>query len=212
MEITYFGLSCFRLRGRDAAVVADPIDRSAGYALGRVTADIVTVSNPAREHITVEAVGGSPKVIRGPGEYEIKGVFIQGIATSTRASRPETAARNTAYVVEIDGLNVCHLGELANVPTEEQIERLENLDVLLVPVGGHGVLDATKAAETVSLLEPKIVVPMYYHTEESRIRLDPVDRFLKEMGVPSVRPEPKLTVTRSSVPEATTVMLLEHRH
>ena len=214
MELVWYGHACFRLRGRDATVVTDPFDRRLGLPVPRVQANIVTVSSDRPDHSNAAAVGGSPKVIDGPGEYDIAGVIITGIATQKRepgrARSPRQ--RNTAYVIEIDGLTVCHLGDLAEVPDATVVEQIGNVDVLLIPVGGHETIDATQAAEVISLLEPRLVIPMHFRTPELAIELDPIEPFIKEMGLKELLPQPRLSLTSGSLPEETEVVLLDHRH
>ena len=211
MEIVWLGHSCFRLKGRDVTIITDPHDRTSGYTLGKVTADVVTVSHRAPDHSNVKAIGGNPRVVDGPGEYEIGGVFITGLATRRDGSKGRDSERNTAYQIEIDDLTICHLGDLGHILTPEQVELMSNADVLLIPVGGNNTINAGQAAEVVSQIEPRIVVPMHYKTEVSTLDLDPVGKFLREMGVKDPTPQPKLTVTRGNLPEETTVVLLDYR-
>lgn len=216
MEITWFGHSCFRMMERGmASVVTDPYDDSLGYPALRLKADIVTVSHAAPGHSHIEGVKGEKRALSGPGEYEIGGVFITGIPTvrsPTEASKKKPSfdgKSNTVFVFDYDGLTVCHLGDLDHVPTQAQIEALGAVNVALVPVGGGGGLNAAQAAEVISLLEPSIVVPMHYRTESGSHDLEPVSKFLKEMGLGASKPEPALKVVRSSLPDETHVVLLE---
>lgn len=214
MELVWYGHACFRLRGRDATVITDPFDRRLGLPVPRVQANIVTVSSDRPDHSNVAAVGGSPKVIDGPGEYDIAGVVIAGIATHTRESGRARSPRqrNTAYVIEIDGLTVCHLGDLAEVPDASVVEQIGNVDVLLVPVGGRETIGAAQAAEVISLLEPRLVIPMHFRTPELPVELDPLEPFAKEMGLKELQPQPRLSLSSGSLPEETEVVLLDHRH
>ena len=209
MEITWLGHACFRIRAKEATVVTDPCDKSTGYSLGRPTADIVTVSIHDRAHDYTEGVAGSPRVIDGPGEFEIAHASIVGITTYRGRGRQIESGRNVAYVIELEDLRIGHLGGIGHVPTSDQLEEMSNVDVLLVPVGGGESLDASLAAETVSLIEPKLVIPMHYKTDIEKTKLDPVDRFLKEMGATATQPQAKLSVTRSSLPGETQVLVLE---
>jgi len=213
MEITWLGHSCFRIRGRDATVVLDPCPKSTGYSIGRPTADIVTVSHDHPGHSNVAAVPGSPRVVEGPGEFEISGALITGIRTYHDDKNGSLRGRNIAYVLEIDDVRVCHLGDLGHVPTATQVEEMSGVDILLTPVGGGNALGASAAAATVSLIEPKLVIPMHYHTPAAKAQLDPLDRFLQEMGAPGALDErqPKLSVTRSTLPSETKVQVLDYR-
>jgi L-ascorbate metabolism protein UlaG (beta-lactamase superfamily) len=196
-----------------ASVVTDPYDDSIGYAPLKLKADIVTVSHNAPGHSNLDAVkGGSVHTITGPGEYEIGGVFITGLSTDgERKKKDADGKRNTLYVFDFDGLTVCHLGDLDHVPTQTQIEALGAVDVALIPVGGGGGLNAAQAAEVVSLLEPSVVIPMHYKTEAVSLKLDPVSKFLKEMGLGALKPEPAIKLTKSSLPDETKVVLLDYK-
>ncbi len=212
MEITWYGLSCFRLMERGmSSVVTDPFDHSVvGYTALKLRADIVTVSHDAPGHNYVSAVKGKRHVLNGPGEYEIGGVFITGVQTNGHSKRSPNELLNTLYVFDYDGITVAHLGDLRRVPSQTEIETLGDVHVALVPVGGGGGLTAAKAVEVVSLLEPGIVIPMHYNTKGSTLKLAPVTKFLKEMGAGDVKAQPSLKISRSSVPNETHVVVLTH--
>jgi L-ascorbate metabolism protein UlaG (beta-lactamase superfamily) len=209
LDITWLGHACFRLRGREAAVITDPYARTLGLTLGRQTANVVTISHEAPYHAAVDQIGGEPRVLRGPGEYEIAGVMISGVATPGERQEDGSYGRNTAFAVTIDDIVVCHLGVLGKKLTTEQIEALKDPDVLLIPAGGGQTIPLTELAEVVSQLEPKIVVPMQYAVAGLSLAREPIERFCREMAVQEQRFLPRLTVTRSSVPDDTTVTLLE---
>jgi L-ascorbate metabolism protein UlaG (beta-lactamase superfamily) len=215
MEITWYGHSCFRLAERGmATVVTDPFDsKSIGYSPIKLKADIVTVSHAAPGHNNTDAVKGTSHVITGAGEFEIGGVFITGVQTDGVPSGKKTKedVRNTLYVFDYDGLTVAHLGDLRQVPTQTEVEALGTVNVALVPVGGGGGLNAAKAAEVVSLLEPDIVIPMHFATPEVKLSLDSLNKFLKEMGLGKLESQPSLKVTRSSLPDETHVVILDYQ-
>jgi L-ascorbate metabolism protein UlaG (beta-lactamase superfamily) len=212
MEITWYGLSCFRMIERGmAAVVTDPYDHNvAGYSKLNFKADIVTISHDAPGHNYLPAVKGAQQVITGPGEYEIGGVFVTGVRTNGKKNKDDEKP-NTLYVFDFEGVTVAHLGDLNRVPSQSDIEVLGDVSVVTVPVGGGGGLNSAKAAEVISLLEPGIVIPMHYHTEGVRLSLEPLEKFLKEMGVGEITPEPSLKITRSAIPTETRVVVLEPR-
>jgi L-ascorbate metabolism protein UlaG (beta-lactamase superfamily) len=171
----------------------------------------VTISHDQPGHNNLEAIKGYRHVVEGPGEYEISGVFIIGVTTFDQTV--EVPRRNIMYVFDYDNLTVAHLGDLDHVPTQSLIESLGSIDVVLVPVGGGHALSSSQAAEVISLLEPSIVVPMHFHTPALRgVDLDPVDRFLKEMGINTIEEEPILRVSPGSLPEQTQVVLLDYQH
>ena len=206
MEITWLGHSCFRLRAKESTVVTDPCGKLTGYSMGRPSADIITISCDDPAHNYADGVAGSPRVIAGPGEFEIAGTSVVGV--STFRDREKTG-RNVAYVIELDDLRLAHLGGIGVVPTSDQVEEMANVDILLVPVGGGDALEAPGAAETVSLIEPKLVVAMHFKTDIEKQSLDPIDRFLKEMGAKTAETHLKLQVTRSSLPEEMQVVVMD---
>ncbi len=213
VEITWLGHSCFRLRDRAATAVTDPYGKDMGLILPRVRADIVTVSHDADDHNFIKGVKGDFQVLSGPGEYEVSTVFVTGLELRGDRKAKKDAAlplRNTVFLFEFDDLTVCHLGDLDLVPTQAQVEEaLGEVDVLLIPVGGGDSLNASQASEVVSLLEPHIVVPMHYKVPGVESKLDPVSKFLKEMGLDKVQPQEALKVSRGGLPDETQVMLLE---
>ncbi len=210
MDITWLGHSCFRIRGSRATVITDPYSPDLGYSLGKPTARIVTVSHQHPGHSYVQGIGDQPRVISGPGEYEISGVLIIGIATSHDGEGGRKRGKNTVYLMEIDEISVCHLGDLGHVLSAGQVEEIDNVDVLLLPVGGVSTINAPVAAEVVRQLEPKVVIPMHYKTPALGWELEPVERFLKEIGAKEVNPLPKLSLTKSSLPVTTQVFLLDY--
>ena len=209
MEIVWYGLSCFRMTERGlATVVTDPYEPTLGLPALKLKADIVTVSHDAPGHNYLKAVKGERRAISGPGEYEIGGVFITGIRMEPRDSKKNGSKANTLYVFDFQGLAVAHLGALAYVPTQSQIEDLGAVDIALVPVGDGGALGASEAAEVVSLIEPSIVVPMHYKAGKEELKLSPVARFLSEMGISKADPMPVLKVTKSGLSDETQVIVL----
>ena len=214
MEITWYGLSCFRLTERSmATVVTDPYDSQiVGHEPLRLRADILTVSHDAPGHNFTSAVKGVSHTITGPGEFEIGGVFVTGIQTNSVSKAHADQPRNTLYTFDYEGVTVAHLGDLSRVPTQTEVEALGTVQVALVPVGGGGGLNAAKAAEVVSLLEPGYVIPMHYATPKCKLRLGPLNKFLKEMGLGTVEAQPSLKVTRTGIPEETRVIVLEYQH
>ena len=214
MEITWYGHSCFRLTERGmATVVCDPFDsETVGYEPLRLKADIVTSSHDAPGHNYLSAVKGYSHAITGPGEFEIGSVFITGVQMDGQGKKAEEKPRNTLYVFDYMGITVAHLGDLRSVPPQNEIEALGTVHIVLVPVGGGSGLNAAKAAEIVSLLEPNIVIPMHFNTPAVKVPLDRLDKFLKEMGLHEAETVPSLKVTKSSLPEETKVVVLDYQH
>jgi L-ascorbate metabolism protein UlaG (beta-lactamase superfamily) len=219
MEITWYGHSCFRLTERSyATVVTDPFDhKSIGYDALKLRSDIVTVSHDAPGHNNTDAVKGTSHIIDGAGEFEIGGVFITGVQTDSSSSgkkkskNSDGATRNTVYVFDYDGITVAHLGDLKHTPTQSEVESLGTINVALVPVGGGGGLNAAKAAEIISLIEPNLVIPMHYSTPAAKLSLDSLNKFIKEMGLSKAETQPSLKVTRSGLPNETRVVVLDYQ-
>lgn len=220
MDIHWYGLACFRLRERGVTAICDPFSReAAGMQLPKLRADIVTFSGAAPGDVdTGEVVGGGPKILRGPGDYEVKQVLVTGLPTS------RNGMRNVAFFLDFGGLTVGHLGKLGQVPSQRQVEDLGDIDVLLAPVGGADMPDVGRMAEFISLLDPRIVVPMLYRHESlacssadrrsegeeegQAASPEPVDRFLKELGISDPEVTDTLKVAKASLPEETQVALL----
>ncbi len=189
MLIIYHGLSCFELQGKEKTVVTDPYGEGYGLKLPRLQADIITVSHSHADHNNTKGTQGfqkkdsQPFIITGPGEYEFKEVNILGIPTFHDSSEGEERGENTVYSIILDGIKICHLGDLGHILTDEQVETIGEVDILFLPVGGIYTINASKAVEVVNQLEPKIVVPMHYRLPNLILKLDPVEKFLKEIEV-----------------------------
>lgn len=214
MDITWYGLSCFRIREAGVTVICDPYERTVGLQLPKLRADIVTISHDQPGHNNASAVVGDPKILRGPGEYEIKNVFITGASTLHRRQKDLPPERNVIFFLEFGDLTVGHLGDLGEIPTQTEIEELNigEVDVLFVPVGGGATMDPTRAVEVIGMFEPRIVVPMHYQQSQLSAlwasNLEPVDKFLRELGVSTPEPQELLKVTKSSLSDEPQVAIL----
>ena len=208
-DITWLGHACFRLRGKDATIVTDPFDRGIGLEVPRPRADIVTISRDDPNHNAEATIKGEPRVLRAPGEYEVKGVFINGVATYADAKKGALHGKNTVFVYELDDLVICHLGGLGHTLSAAQVEALSDVSVLLVPVGSPDALDAAKAVEVIGQIEPAIVIPMMYKTGPETLNLEPLDRFAREMGLKEWVAQDKLVLKSNDLPDTTQVVVLE---
>jgi L-ascorbate metabolism protein UlaG (beta-lactamase superfamily) len=200
IEITYLGRNCFRLKGREGSVITDPCPPESGFTLGKQTAEIVTISRKDDPGYSwSKGISGDPMVFDAPGEYEIGGILITGIAT-----KGIDGSRNIMFISEIDGIRVGHLG----LASTASLEDLKNVDVLLLPVGGSNALAPNLAADLMTKIEPRIAIPMNYKVGGETLPLEPLATFLKETGT---KPEPqaKINVSRSGLPSDLTVMVLE---
>jgi len=210
LDITWLGHSCFRIKGKEAVVITDPCPPSFGYTVSTLQADIVTLSHSHPGHSYTEAVTGKFKEIKGPGEYELKGIFVTGIATFHDAEQGKKLGKNTVYFLEMDGLTLCHLGDIGHLPASGLIQTMGDIDILFLPVGGVSTISGSTGAEIVRHLTPKIVIPMHYKTAKLVGNLEPVDKFLKELGIKDAVSLPKLSIIRSPLPAGTQVIVLDY--
>lgn len=209
MDIFWLGHSCFRIKSKEAVIVMDPCHPDTGYDIGKIRSDIVSVSHSHPGHSYTQAVEGEFRTLTRPGEFELKGIFITGSSTFHDANQGKDRGKNTAFIFEIDGLTLCHLGDIGHMPGDDLKESLSEIDILLIPVGGTSTIGSTTAAEIARRFNPRIIIPMHYKTPLLTRELDPVDKFLKEVGVKDVIRQPKLSVTRSGLPPTTQVIVFD---
>lgn len=214
MDIYWYGQAFFKIKGKTSTVVIDPFDPDfTGIKPPKQSelegVDAVLVTHSHKDHNNLSIISGTPVIISGPGEYEVKGNSIVGVSTYHDKSEGKERGKNTVYHIDIDGLNVVHLGDLGCSLSEEQVSEVGNTDILLVPVGGTYTIDGKEASEIVSQLEPSIIIPMHYGGVQGlKFPLEGVDKFLKEMGAENVTPQNKISVTKDKLPEEPQVMVL----
>lgn len=196
MFITWLGQSCFKIQSRDVRVITDPVSKKSGLKIPRLAnADLITVSNPEYDPGKLKT---DVLMIDGPGEYEAKQVFVKGIAVEHENGNPH----NTVYWIEMECITMGHLGNLNGTLTDQQLESLEGLDILFVPVGGNGVLDAKKASEVISQIEPRVVIPMHYKITGLNEKRDAIDNFKKALGVNSAeKVEGRFSIKKQELPQ-----------
>ncbi|MCD6475604.1 MAG: MBL fold metallo-hydrolase [Anaerolineaceae bacterium] len=211
MEITWYGHSCFSFSEEGfATVVADPYNHEVvGYAPLNVEAEIVTISHNSSGHNCLSGIKGNPFIIDGAGEYELGNVFITGVQTD----RKEAHERNTLFVYQFNDLTIAHMGGMTKLPNQKQIEKLGNINIALIPVGGQDGWNANKASELVSMIEPDYLIPMHYATDESKVNMVPLQKFLKEMGADSPQREDvfKIKSINPPVMDETVVVVLNYQ-
>ena len=207
MDITWLGHACFRLRSNDLVVLTDPYPQSLGLRPETRPATVVTVSNTHPNHSNWEEVPGEPKVFSGPGEYEFSGISVRGVMTPLAPETPGES-RNVAYSIEIDDVNICHLGDISLPLATRQVDELEPVDVLLVPTGGGCTLDLDQVLQIMQDLAPKIVIPMHHSIPGAEVGLQGVDAFLNRMGLSEVQPQPRVVATSSNMPADMRIVLL----
>ena len=205
MIITWLGHSCFKLQdkvGTDGVtLITDPYDEETGLKMPSLEADIVTVSHNHHDHNNVAALRGNPFVIDCAGEYDFKGVLVEGIDSYHDEDEGKTRGGNIIYRIEVEDISIVHLGDLGHVLDNSQLEKLVGTDILIIPVGGKYTLDAKKSVEVISQIEPRIVIPMHYQTEGLAVEgLDPIEKFIKELGIEPSREE-KLKISKKDLPQ-----------
>lgn len=210
MEITWYGRACFRLKGRDATVITDPCPPSTGFVAGKHDVDVLTLSHDHADHSYTRSITAGLTLTR-PGEYEFHDLLINSIRTFHDAEAGAQRGENMVFSFEIDGVHIAHLGDLGHLLSEEQLSELGPIDVLLVPAGGVFTLTPVEAAEVVSQITPKIVIPMHFAVDGASSDLQGPETFLQEMAVAEPIRQPKAVVTPSSLPDETQVVLLDPR-
>ena len=208
MEISWLGHSSLRIQSRTTTLITDPYADSLGISMGSQAADIVTISNPHPHHSNIEAIEGSPRVLSGPGEYEISDLYITGIGTRFGDFEGDRQI-NTIFTIRAEGLVVCHLGDLTQRLTPGQLEELNQTDILIAPGGGFCTVDASAIAQLIGVISPRIVIPVHYKTDEIDLELEPLDRLLSELGVTEVSPQRNLNITSTNLPAALQVVALQ---
>ena len=210
MEINWLGHSCFRLRDGDTVVITDPFPTSLRLRPDFRQATVVTVSNNHPNHSNWQAVPGEPKVFQAPGEYEFSGIAVRGVMTSLPPDTPQEQ-RNVAFCVQMDNVNVCHLGDIVQPLTTRQRDDLAPVDVLLAPTGGDCTLPLEQILQIIQDLDPKIVIPMHYGIPGVATSLAGPETFYRLMGVSEVQSQPRLSVTTNNLPPNLRVVSLAHQ-
>lgn len=206
------GHSCFRIKGKKTILVTDPYDDYVGFKMPKTSADIVTVSHDHQDHNYITAITKTSKrepfVISGPGEYEIMGVSVVGIASFHDNKEGNKRGKNTIYIINFNDLRLIHLGDLGHKLTDEQSEEVNGADILFIPVGGTYTVGPKAAAQIIIQIQPKVVIPMHYKVPGLVFNLSPVDDFLIEMGV-EIKPISKLVISKDKLPEEREVVVLK---
>lgn len=205
MQIIWKGQSCFQIiatpnKNGQVSIIIDPYDETIGLRPPKAEADIVLSTHSHHDHANIKAISGNPFVITGPGEYEIKEIFIQGISSFHDDSSGKERGLNTIYTIEAEDMRLCHLGDLGQkelVP--EQVDAIGDIDILFIPVGGTYTMGDKEAVKVLSQIEPKIIIPMHYAIPKLKLKLDGVDKFLKAMGVKSLSAVQKLTIKKKDI-------------
>jgi len=212
MVINWLGQACFKIQSGEFVMVIDPFAKEVGFAPPRFRADAVLVTHAHFDHANSASLTGDPFVITGPGEYEVKGVYVEGIETFHDNSQGKERGFNTIYRIEMEGLRLAHLGDFGeSAMRDETVEALGDIDILMIPVGGRFTIDAEEAAKVVKQIEPRYVIPMHYKIPGLKIAIDSAEDFLKEMGAAKIEAQEKFVIKKKDIgeEEKTEVILLK---
>lgn len=208
MNINWYGQSCFQIssnqgKNNHVSILIDPFEESIGLRLPRkLEADVVLITHNHLDHNNVKAVSGQPFVASGPGEYDIKGICIQGIPAFHDNVQGEERGRTTIYTIEAEEIKLCHLGDLGQKElTAEQLDKIGDVDILMLPIGGFFTIDAQEAVKIMAQIEPKVIIPMHYRIPNLNIKLDGLDKFLKIVGIKKIEPLSKFSIKAKDLPK-----------
>lgn len=234
MQIFWKGQSCFQIisqtgKNNQVLLVIDPFDETTGLRVPKLEADILLITHSHPDHNNKRAISGNPFVVEGAGEYEIKNIFVQGIPSWHDEEEGKKRGENTIYTIEAEELRLCHLGDFGQKELlNGQLEKISDVDILMIPVGGTYTIDSKIAAKVVSQIEPRIVIPMHYQIPKLKVhpvkssrsevfakggqfngvKLDGSDKFLKAMGAKTIEPLPKFSVKKKDLPEDGTKIII----
>jgi len=205
MNITWYGHSCFKLQSKDIILITDPFDKKIGLKPPFGTADIVTVSHDHYDHNNFTTLKGNPFLIDSAGEYEIKKVSIRGIESYHDNENGKERGSNIIFVIEMEDINICHLGDLGQKSLQDkQIEKIGQVDILFIPIGGVFTLGWKEASNIISQIEPRIIIPMHYKIPGIKgdlLKLDDISNFSKEHGISSNDAVDKLNIKKKDLPQ-----------
>lgn len=202
MTINWYGHSCFKItsQGGHLAIITDPFEAEIGLRPPRGAADIITVSHAHHDHNNIKSVSGTPFIIDGPGEYEIKGIRILGLSSFHDKKQGQERGTNTIYLIEVDKIRICHLGDFGQERLANgQLETIGQVDILMIPVGGNYTIDAKEAVKVAEQIEPHLIIPMHYKLAGLKIDLAGLDKFLKEVGLNKKPAVDKLTLKKKDL-------------
>lgn len=202
MIIQWYGQACFRIQSGDLVIAIDPFAKEIGLIPPRFRANVALITHGHQDHANAEAIGGEPFLVRGPGEYEVLGIYVNGIETFHDKSQGKERGLNTIYKIEMEDIKLLHLGDFGEgTMRDETLEKIGDVDVLMIPVGGTYTIDGTEAAKLIKQIEPRFVIPMHYKIPGLKAPLEGVEKFLKEMGVKDASPQEKFTVKKKDIGE-----------
>ena len=210
MKIKYLAHAAFLITSeKGTRIITDPYETSDGLKHGVIkeTADIVTVSHEHGDHNNVSAVAGKPKIVKATDE--VKGISIRAIATAHDDKGGSQRGKNTIFCFNIDGINVCHAGDLGHMLSADQVKAIGKVDVLMIPVGGFFTLDAVTATKVCDQLKPKVVIPMHFKTPKINFTISDVEPFLKDKGNVTRSKESTIELRAGKLPSLPQIIVLK---
>ncbi len=208
MTITWLGYSCFKIQTKNATILIDPPAPEIGYKIGKQNVEIALITHEHFSHNNRDVIGGEALIFDKPGEFEAKDIFVYGIPSYHDKKSGEERGQNTMFLIEAEGISVAHLGDLGHPLTTEEKERLSDVDILMIPVGGGDSLGYKEAVEVINQIEPRIIIPMHFQISEQKTKLEGVDKFAKEMGVSPKAELDKLKISAKDLPEEKTQTII----
>ncbi len=205
MIINWYGQSCFKItssqnKNSQVNIVIDPFTEKIGLKVAKLKGDILLITHYHYDHNNVKAVSGNPFIIDGPGEYEVKGVYVRGIDSFHDTSSGKERGKNVIYTIEAEDLKICHLGDFGQKDfAPEQIDKIGQVDILMIPIGGTYTISSKEAVKVMSQIEPNIIIPMHYHLPKLKVKLEGLDKLLKTMGIKKIEPLPKLSIKKKEI-------------
>jgi len=210
MKIRWLGHASFLIESsKGIRIVTDPFDKSVGYPIPKVEADVVLVSHAHFDHNATHLVRGRPRIIDKPGQSMVSDLLFTGIPSFHDDTQGSQRGKNIIFAFELDGIRLCHLGDLGHMLNQAQLDSIGKVDILFVPVGGAFTIDGDQATSVVAKLNPRLVVPMHFKTPLCSIPLEGVDKFLA--GKERVRKAKSLEITREELPAKTEIVVLDYK-
>ncbi len=201
MTITWYGHSCFRLENKDTSILIDPFSSEIGLRPPKIKDNIVLVTHQHYDHNNIEGLPQESFLAQGPGEYEVKNIFIKGIQSHHDKNQGRERGLNTIYVIKMDEMTLVHLGDFGEEKlSEEQVEKIGDVDILMIPVGGVYTINYKEAVGVIHQIEPKVVIPMHYKIDGLKVDIDGPEKFLKEMGLTPEKTEKVYKIQSKNLP------------
>lgn len=205
MDIKWYGQSCFEVKSKDTTLIFDPFSDDIGLKPLKLKSDVLLISHDHHDHNNKEAVSGirskKPVIFKDPGEYEASGIYIEGIQSYHDEKKGAEKGLNTIFIADIEDIKVCHLGDLGHVLENGELEKIGDVDVLMVPVGGTYTIDAEKAMKVINEIDPAIVIPMHYEIPKLNINLASLDDFLDISEAKGIESQGVLKLKKADLPK-----------